>query len=302
MYNVDLNLYKTFYIVAKCNNFTKASEELCISQPAVTQAVKKLEAQLNVELFQRSNKGINLTEVGELVYYYAEHLVNLAKSNENLISQIKTSREKVINIGVPTHVGTFYFVNYFKKFNERYPNVKIRIFNKKSDEMLKMLLKRELDIVIDTDVSNVDSEIIKVHKVMDLDGCFVGSRKYKFLSEKGVITPDELIKYPLILPSSTTYNRKMIDYFFGKKNILLEPLIEANSSSISKEIINHGIGIGWMIKEFVLDDIKSGNLYEIKVDIDNIVTPLSIAYHKKYNSSIVLELIKYFNKKTDSEC
>lgn len=302
MYNVDLNLYKTFYIVAKCNNFTKASEELCISQPAVTQAVKKLEAQLNVELFQRSNKGINLTEVGELVYYYAEHLVNIAKSNENLISQIKTSREKVINIGVPTHVGTFYFVNYFKKFNERYPNVKIRIFNKKSDEMLKMLLKRELDIVIDTDMSNVDSEIIKVHKVMDLDGCFVGSRKYKVLSEKGVITPDELIKYPLILPSSTTYNRKMIDYFFGKKNILLEPLIEANSSLISKEIINQGIGIGWMIKEFVLDDLKSGNLYEIKVDIDNIVTPLSIAYHKNYNSSIVLELIKYFNKKTDSEC
>lgn len=175
MYNVDLNLYKTFYIVAKCNNFTKASEELCISQPAVTQAVKKLEDQLNVELFQRSNKGINLTEVGELVYYYAEHLVNLAKSNENLISQIKASQEKVINIGVPTHVGTFYFVNYFKKFNERYPNVKIRIFNKKSDEMLKMLLKRELDIVIDTDMSNVDSEIIKVRKVMDLDGCFVGS-------------------------------------------------------------------------------------------------------------------------------
>ena len=77
----------------------------------------------------------------------------------------------------------------------------------------------------------------------------------------------------------------MIDYFFDKKNILLEPLIEANSSSISKEIINQGIGIGWMIKEFVLDDLKSGNLYEIKVDIDNIVTPLSIAYHKKYNRS-----------------
>lgn len=48
-----------------------------------------------------------------------------------------------------------------------------------------MLLKRELDIVIDTDMSNVDSEIIKVRKVMDLDGCFVGSRKYKALSEKG---------------------------------------------------------------------------------------------------------------------
>lgn len=302
MYNVDLNLYKTFYIVAKCNNFTKASEELCISQPAVTQAVKKLEDQLNVELFQRSNKGIALTEVGELVYYYAEHLVNLAKSNENLISQIKTSQEKIINIGVPTHIGTFYFVKFFKKFNENHPNVKIRIFNKKSEEMLKMLLKRELDVVIDTDMSSIDNETIKVRKVMDLDGCFVGNKKYKVLSENGVITPNELIKYPLILPSSTTYNRKMIDYFFDKKNILLEPLIEVNSSSISKEIINQGIGIGWMIKEFVMDDLIVGNLYEIKVDIDNIITPLSIAYHKKYNSNIVLEFIKYFDRKTDSKC
>ena len=60
MYNVDLNLYKTFYIVAKCNNFTKASEELCISQPAVTQAVKKLEELGFVTRFKDStDKRIN---------------------------------------------------------------------------------------------------------------------------------------------------------------------------------------------------------------------------------------------------
>lgn len=296
MYNVDLNLYKTFYIVAKYNNFTKASEELCISQPAVTQAIKKLEEQLNIELFKRTNKGIELTELGKMVYYYAEHLYNLAKSNENLITQIKNGQEKIISIGVPTHIGTFYFVKFFKKFNEKYPNVKIKIVNKKSDEMLKMLLKRELDVVIDTDMTSVNDEIIKVREIMKLDGCFVGNSKYKFLAENEKISPNELIKYPLILPSATTSNRKAIDYFFKKNNIILDPLVEANSSSISKEIINQGIGIGWMIKEFVIDDLKLGNLFEVKVDIENIITPLSLAYHKRYNNDIVNKFIDFFIK------
>lgn len=296
MYDVDLNLYKTFYIVAKYNNFTKASEELCISQPAVTQAIKKLEEQLNIELFKRTNKGIELTELGKMVFYYAEHLYNLAKSNENLITQIKNGQEKIISIGVPTHIGTFYFVKLFKQFNEKYPNVKIKIVNKKSDEMLKMLLKRELDVVIDTDMTSVNDETIKVREIMKLDGCFVGNSKYKFLSENKKISPNELIKYPLILPSATTSNRKAIDYFFKKNNIILDPLIEANSSSISKEIINQGIGIGWMIKEFVIDDLKLGNLFEVKVDIENIITPLSLAYHKRYNNDIVNKFIDFFIK------
>lgn len=181
MYNIDLNLYKTFYFVAKYNSFTKASEKLCISQPAVavTQAIKKLEDQLNVELFNRTSNGIVLTKAGELVFYYSEHLCNLAESNVNLISQIKSMKESVINIGVPTHIGTFYFVKYMKMFNDNFPNIKVNIINKKSDEMLRMLLKRELDIVIDTDMTNISDKTIKVRKIAELDSCFVGNNKYK---------------------------------------------------------------------------------------------------------------------------
>lgn len=205
-------------------------------------------------------------------------------------------KESVINIGVPTHIGTFYFVKYLKKFNEKFPNVKVNIINKKSEEMIKMLLKRELDIVIDTDMVNINDKTIKIRKIIDLDSCFVGNKKYKKLSESGMISPEKLNKYPLILPSSTTSNRKMIDYFFKKENLVLNPLIEANSSSISKEIILQGIGIGWMIKEFVIDDLKNGDLFEIKVNINKIKTPLSIAYHDKYTNDVVQNFIKLFNK------
>ena len=71
MYNIDLNLFRTFYVVALYNSFTKASEKLFISQPAVTQSIKKLEEQLDVQLFKRTSNGISLTKAGELVFYYA---------------------------------------------------------------------------------------------------------------------------------------------------------------------------------------------------------------------------------------
>ena len=72
MNNYYLNLFKIFYYVAKYKSFTKAAECLFITQPAISQSVKKLEEQLNVELFKRKNKGVELTEAGEVVYHYSE--------------------------------------------------------------------------------------------------------------------------------------------------------------------------------------------------------------------------------------
>lgn len=291
MNNFDLNLFKTFYIVAKYNSFTKASKKLYISQPAVTQAIKKLEEQLNVELFKRKANGIFLTNAGQIVFYYAEQLWNLAEANNNLIKKIKEVQIETINVGVPTHIGTFYFINFLIEFNRRYPKVKVNIINKKSDEMIKMLEKRELDVVIDTDMRSVNNNIIQIDEILKLEGCFVGNEKFKKISEKGIISVSQLNSYPLILPSHTTANRKTIDFYFKQKNIELNPLIEANSSSISKGIIKQGIGIGWMIKEFVKDDLEKGILYEIKVDVEQVLTPVSIAYNIKYVNEVVKDLI-----------
>ncbi len=298
--NIDLNAYKTFYLVARYKSFTKAAQELYISQPAVTQTIKKLEEQLNIKLFNRSSNGaITLTAAGEVVYYYAEKIFNLAIANKTVVEQARDASFEVINIGVPTHIGSFYLVKYLKMFNEKYPNVKFNIINKKSDEMITMLKKRELDIVIDTNMDDFRDDLISTIKILDLDSCFVCSEKYKDIADKKKIELNELMKYPLILPGETTSNRKMIDYKFKEKGIVLKPLIEANSSSISRQLIIEGVGIGWMIKEFVQEDIDNHNLYELNVDFDQVLTPVSIAYNKKFNHDIIKEFIKIFKQNND---
>lgn len=298
--NIDLNAYKTFYLVAKYKSFTKASQELFISQPAVTQTIKKLEDQLNIELFNRSANGkITLTAAGEVVYYYAEKIFNLAVANKTVVEQARDASFEVINIGVPTHIGSFYLVKYLKMFNEKYPNVKFNIINKKSDEMIIMLKKRELDVVIDTNMNDFRDDLISTIKILDLDSCFVCSEKYKNIARKEKIELNELMRYPLILPGETTSNRKMIDYKFKEKGITLKPLIEANSSSISRQLIIEGIGIGWMIKEFVQEDIDKHILYELNVNFEQVLTPVSIAYNKKFNHDIIKEFIKIFKQNND---
>ena len=296
MDNIDLNLFKIFYVTANNGSLTKTASDLYISQPAISKSLRKLEESLNAKLYERTSTGIVLTKEGQAVYDYAKQICNMTIASKELVNSIKSIQNQTLNVGVPTHIGTFYFLEYLKQFNTKYPHVKIDIINKRSEEMVKMLECRQLDILIDTDMSSISNPTIELIKIIDLESCFVGNESFKDIASKKCLTASELAAYPLILPSSTTNNRKLIDEYFKEKNIVLNPLIEANSSSISRAIILQGIGIGWMIKEFVKDEIEQGILFEIKVDIDTVITPVSIAYHKKYTNEVVKEFIKIFNQ------
>lgn len=290
----DLNLYKIFYVATLCKSFSETANKLNITQPAVSYSIKQLEDQLNVQLFNRANNGIDLTEEGKALLFYVEKVNNLIKTSSKVIEEMRNETIKEINIGVPTHIGTFYFINYLIEFHSLYPNVKVNIVNKKTSEMLSMVENKELDLLIDTDIVESNNKDIKIEKLKDLNGCFIGNSKFQMLSEKEKISAKELSLYPLILPSLSTTTRKLIDAYFRRKNVLLNPIIETNSSSISKRIIKTGIGIGWMIKEFVQEDIGKKELFTINVDVDNVKTPICIAYQEKYLNKVIKDFINIF--------
>ena len=98
--NVDLELYRVFYVVAKHKHMTKASEELHISQPAISQSIKKLEEQLGGTLFLRSNKGMELTEEGKMFYEYVKGALELIKS-----SGIEITGKNAVVVGRSNNVG-----------------------------------------------------------------------------------------------------------------------------------------------------------------------------------------------------
>lgn len=294
MKNVDFDLYKVFYIVAECGSFNKAAEILSKTQPAITHDIKNLEEQLNVVLFTRTPKGNILTKEGKAVYYYAEQLFKFVEANENLLKNIHKENRRCLKIGIPTHIGITYLVSHLEKFSNNFKDIKIEIINKKSDEIYRMLEIRELDLVIDIGLN--ESKDIVSKKLIEVESCFVGNEKFKSLSTQKNVTLDQLSSCPIILPSKETSNRKMIDLFFEKQKISIEPFIETNSAMFTKELVLNGFGVGWIFKEFVSKELKNKELYEINVNLEKLVTTLQVYYHQKFLKEETELFLKYLEK------
>ncbi|MDE5667066.1 MAG: LysR family transcriptional regulator, partial [Clostridia bacterium] len=102
---VNLELYKVFYTVAKCGSLTKAAQELFISQPAVSQAVKQLEGQLGVSLFNRTHKGMELSAGGgKLIFSKVEEALGLLESAENALTELQETATGTVRIGATASI------------------------------------------------------------------------------------------------------------------------------------------------------------------------------------------------------
>lgn len=298
MRDSDYNLYRKFLEVAKYNSFTKAAENLCISQPAVTQSVKKLEETLNTELFVRNAKNIELSETGKIVYYYAQQICNTVKATENAVLEYHVIEKKYLTIGVPTHLGIYYLSRFLLLYRRFYPDVYVKIINKSSQEMLELLEKREIDVVIDTDMKINNDDLIGYCKLNELESCFVANSDFINKIGKKKICDEDLQKYPFILPGTTTFNRRHLNMLLERKNIKLEPLVEVNSSSICKSLVLSGLGIGWMIKNFVQRELNNGKLYIIDTNIESFNVNVTVAYHKQFNQKHVNKFIETLQNTT----
>ena len=126
--NIDLELYRVFYTVAKHKHMTKASEELHISQPAISQSIKKLEEQLGGTLFLRSNKGMELTEEGKMLYEYIKGALELINNAENDFTSFKDLSKGEIKIGCSTTLTKLILMDALKDFHKDYPNISIIIY------------------------------------------------------------------------------------------------------------------------------------------------------------------------------
>lgn len=123
--SLDINweLYKTFYKVAKYSSFKKAAKELYITQPSITRAISTLESNLNTKLFYRSAKGTKLTPDGVELYNYVDKSYNLLLSGERNLKESKDLEHGKIAIGVQSHIGEFFLFPFVEKFHKEYPNI-----------------------------------------------------------------------------------------------------------------------------------------------------------------------------------
>ena len=127
--DINLEYYKIFYYVAGSQSITLAAEQLAISQPAVSQAVKHLEQALSCPLFVRTTKGVRLTKEGEMLYSYVQRGYETILSGERKLSEMLNLEQGEICIGASDMTLKFFLLPYLEEFHERYPGIRVTVTN-----------------------------------------------------------------------------------------------------------------------------------------------------------------------------
>ena len=264
--NIDLELYKIFYVVAKNKHMTKASEELHISQPAISQSIKKLEDQLGGTLFLRSNKGMELTEEGKMFYEYVKGALELINNAEHEFTSFKDLSKGEIKIGCSTTLTKLILMDALKEFHKNYPNININITNDLTSNLINSLKLGKLDFVIFNE-SNIKESNLNLETIKKIKQGFIYNPDY---FKDNINTFEELNNYPLILQKKESNSRKLLDSYIKDHDVELTPKMEVVSQELITEFTNIGLGIGFTIIELAKRNFPNLKELEINKSIPNI--------------------------------
>ena len=249
--NTDYNLYKIFLYLFEEKSISKTANKLYVSQPAISYSLKELENQLGYTLFYRNSKGIEPTIEAKELYGYISTAFNILEDAEERLKNLNNLKTGSIRIGITSHIGFFYLSKYILNFRKLFPGIKFEFVHKSSSDMVEMLEMRNLDIIIDimpiTNKKNISKlSLSKVHT------CFCYNREIlKDIKKKKI---EDLLKYPLILPSSSSFIRQKFDEYMIEKNIKLDPVLESDTPEMMLDMIHNGMGVGYLIEDSVLNN------------------------------------------------
>ena len=262
--DINLEYYKIFYYVGKYKSITNAAEQLSISQPAVSQAIKHLEKNLNSPLFIRTSKGVRLTIEGEVLYTYVERGYEYILQGEKKFREMLDLENGEICIGASDMTLRFYLLSYLEKFHEDYPDIKVKVTNAPTPETIRHMQDGKIDFgVISTPVQ--DSGNLTIRCVRPIEDVFVAGRKYASLRDRK-LNYEDLQKVPIISLEKNTSTRSYVDEFLLKQNIVLQPEFELATSDMLIQFADKGLGVASVVYDFAGEKIEDGSLFQLRFE------------------------------------
>lgn len=262
--DINFELYKVFFYVSKFLSFSQASEELFITQSAVSQSIKLLEEKLKCQLFFRNTKRVKLTKEGEILYRHIEQAFNYIKSGERILEEMQSLGHGEIRIGASDTICKYYLMPYIKTFNRTYPNIKIHLTNRTSPKCIELLRKGSVDLSVINIPEKCSYNNILVKSTKRIQDVFIANNNFSELRDRKV-SLKELENYPLLVLDKNTTTREFFDNLMTKHGISIKPEIELGSVDILMEMAKIGLGIAFVPDECVYQELSDGEVFVLDI-------------------------------------
>ena len=302
----QLNLYHIFYTVAQCGNISAAAKKLYISQPAVSKSISKLEESFPTPLLQRTSKGVVLTESGQILYQQLETAFQAIKQGEEQIQQNNALGVGSISIGVSTTLCKYVLLPYLKTFIAANPNIKVSISCQSTYETLTALENGTLDIGLVGESERLGN--LNFQPIQTIHDTLVTSPEYlEKLTEQAAqvyakaditeLSEKELMSSATFLMlNKNNVTRQHVDRYLAKQDITLENQIVVTTMDLLIDFAKLGLGIACVIKEFVTEEFKHGELLEFVTEESIPERKIGFAYSKRGQTNVSVQ--KFLNNIT----
>lgn len=265
---MDINLFKTFIMVAKLGNITQAAENLNFTQPAVTSQIKLLEKNLGVNLFERIGKKNFLTAAGKVLVEHSENILNDYALMKKEVQTASLS-ERCIRIGVSTFCASYLVTSALNQYDHR-ENIILEICSN-TDIALDGLLKNKFDFIIcHTRFKN--NKVSKIDLLNDKMVWVINKKMFNTYKQNL-----DIFSYPFITFKTTCAYRLKYEKLIKKP---LKTIMECSDSDAVKNAVLNGLGLGFLPHLLVKDYLHSKDLIEIPFEPSAYIT-LSLSFYKK---------------------
>ncbi len=254
----------SFLSVYKNMSYTKAAEELCITQPAVTQHIKLMEKKYGCRFFDYTSRELKLTKAGELFYKYVQN----AKANEKYVEQkLKeiSKKSKVLRFAATLTIGEFTLAPILDDFMKTFGEYDITMYIDNTEAVLKMLQNGEISFALVEGLFNKADYETRLYKMADF--VLTAPVSHKLNTGKTVLLED-LKDATVIVREKGSGSREVLERGLFDKNYTLDNfknIIEIGNVNVIKHMVESGVGISFMYKDALIKEIREGKLAEIKI-------------------------------------
>lgn len=257
--DISLDWYRAFLAAAECGSITRAAEELYVSQPALSQTIRQLEAALHCALFRRTPKGVILTAEGRALLPFAREGIARLKRGEGRVRALTSLEDGEITVGASDMTLEFFLLPRLEEFHRLHPGVRVTITNGPTPETLRRLDVGSIDFGVVSEPADFPGAI----PLREIEDIFV-ARPDDAAAEP--LSPAALAARPLVLLEKDTSTRRYVDAYFAENGLRPVPAFELATSSLIVQFARRGLGVGCVVRDFAEAALREGAVQEVRVN------------------------------------
>ena len=248
---MNIKPLRYFQAIAEANSFTKAAERLHVAQPAISMAIKKLEAELDLTLFHRHERQISLTDEGRVLLQHSRRILQAIDDARLEMEELKGLTKGEVRIGIPSMLGSYHFPPILMAFRHRYPDLDLAVIEGGTWQLQQMLERGELDLAII--VAEFLPEELQAITFLREQMLVTVARDHPLATQESV-SFDDFFNEELVMFKEGYFHRKIVDRMAATAGCDPNIGFETNLIPLIKAIVKQGFGISTLLGMVIEED------------------------------------------------